>query len=484
MCAGDDHTCPQFELHRQKLLDDLDAERRSFLKSAFAAGGGAAAAWAATGGTLISPAAAQSTAPQPGRPTYHYLPATADTVHWGYFSKLLKPQLEVDSGDYVTIEALTHHANDDAERMVKGDPGAESVFLWTKEKKGVNRRGAGPVDGKLLGRGAGEGFGVHICTGPVFVRGAEPGDILEVRIIDVKPRPCANPAYAGKAFGSNAAAWWGFHYKELLTEPKPREVMHHLRDRRLRAAQLGPGGLQFPLDAADRSVRRGAQDDRLSGRAGRPHHRAGEPRHPQERADSDPTAFRRNGPSPPRRRTSSTRSRPVISAATWTTGASARARPCTIRSRCRARCSRSAIPTPRRAIRNCAAPPSSARSPAPSSSCCTRRTTLTDSLAGLDYPLLETQDEWVLHGFSFANYLAELGPNAQQDIYTKSSIDLALKDAFRKMRAFLMTTKGLTEDEAISLISVAVDFGVTQVVDGNWGIHAIVKKSLFAGASA
>jgi hypothetical protein len=87
------------------------------------------------------------------------------------------------------------------------------------------------------------------------------------------------------------------------------------------------------------------------------------------------------------------------------------------------------------------------------------------SLAELDYPLLETQDEWVLHGFSFANYLAELGPTAQQDIYTKSSIDLALKDAFRKMRAFLMTTKGLSEDEAVSLISIAVDFGVTQVVD-------------------
>ena len=47
------------------------------------------------------------------------------------------------------------------------------------------------------------------------------------------------------------------------------------------------------------------------------------------------------------------------------------------------------------------------------------------------------------------------------------------------MRDFLMSTKGLTEDEAISLISIGVDFGVTQVVDGNWGIHAIVKKSLF-----
>ena len=40
MCSGDDQTCPQFELHRQKLLEDLDGERRSFLKSAFVAGGG------------------------------------------------------------------------------------------------------------------------------------------------------------------------------------------------------------------------------------------------------------------------------------------------------------------------------------------------------------------------------------------------------------------------------------------------------------
>jgi acetamidase/formamidase len=112
-----------------------------------------------------------------------------------------------------------------------------------------------------------------------------------------------------------------------------------------------------------------------------------------------------------------------------------------------------------------------------------KKSTLTGSLSTLDYPLLETQDEWVLHGFSFANYLAELGANAQQEIYNKSSIDLALRDAFHKMRAFLMNTKGLSEDEAISLISVAVDFGVTQVVDGNWGIHAILKKNLFAGVS-
>jgi acetamidase/formamidase len=44
-----------------------------------------------------------------------------------------------------------------------------------------------------------------------------------------------------------------------------------------------------------------------------------------------------------------------------------------------------------------------------------------------------------------------------------------------------MTTQGLSEDEAISLMSIAVDFGVTQVVDGNWGVHAVIKKSIFAG---
>src|SRR6266566_703358 len=109
---------------------------------------------------------------------------------------------ELDDISYVCQERRRDEAHDETSIA---HPGAESVFLWTKDKKGVDRRGAGPVDGKLLGRGSGEGFGVHICT----VRGGELGDILEVRIMDVKPRPCVNPAYAGKAFGSNAAAWWG-----------------------------------------------------------------------------------------------------------------------------------------------------------------------------------------------------------------------------------------------------------------------------------
>jgi acetamidase/formamidase len=484
MCAGDDHNCPQFELHRQKLLDDLDAERRNFLKSAFLAGGGAAAAWAASGGTLITPAAAQSAVPRPGQPTYHYLPATADTVHWGYFSKLLKPQLEIDSGDYVTIEALTHHANDDAERMVKGDPGAESVFLWTRDRKGVNRRGAGPVDGKLLGRGSGEGFGVHICTGPVYVRGAEPGDILEVRIIDVKPRPCANPAYAGKSFGSNAAAWWGFHYKELITEPKPREVctIYEIDTSGQRnwaqavynfrwTPQTDPFGvvhntIDYPGVPVDHKTIQENHGILKNVRIPiRPHFGVmGVAPKEADVVDSIPPGYFGGNMDNWRIGKGATMYYPI------------------------------AVPGGLFSIGDSHASQGDSEMCGTAIECSLtgtfqlilhKKNSLADSsLAELDYPLLETQDEWVLHGFSFANYLAELGPNAQQDIYMKSSIDLALKDAFRKMRSFLMTTKGLSEDEAISLISVAVDFGVTQVVDGNWGIHAIVKKSLFAGASA
>jgi acetamidase/formamidase len=478
MCTGDDHTCPDFELHRQKLLDDLDSERRSFLKSAFLAGGGAAAAFAGAG-TLATPASAQT---KPGQPTYHYLPANSDTVHWGYFSKLLKPQLEVDSGDYVTIEAVTHHAGDDIERLVKGDPGVESIYLWTKEKKGVNRRGAGPVDGKLLGRGSGEGFGVHICTGPVFVRGAEPGDILEVRIIDVKPRPCANPAYPGKSFGSNAAAWWGFHYNDLITEPKPREVLtiYEIDTSGQRnwaqavynfrwVPQTDPFGvvhkiIDYPGVPVDHATVQETHGILKNVRIPiRPHFGVmGLAPKEADVVDSIPPGYFGGNIDNWRIGKGATIYYPVaVPGGLFSVGDSHAAQGDS--ELCGTAIEMSLTGTFQLVLH--------------------KKDKLSGSLAGLNYPLLETQDEWVLHGFSFANYLEELGPTAQQDIYKKSSIDLALRDAFRKMRTFLMTTKGLSEDEAISLISIAVDFGVTQVVDGNWGIHAIVKKNLFAGTA-
>jgi hypothetical protein len=133
--------------------------------------------------------------------------------------------LTVKSGDIVTVETLTQHATDDYNRMALGDAAAESVVGWTKEMKNIDRRGGGPMDASIYGRGAGEGFGVHICTGPIAIEGATPGDVLEIEILDVTPRLSQSPDYAGRSFGSNAAVWWGFHYKDLLTEPRPRETV-------------------------------------------------------------------------------------------------------------------------------------------------------------------------------------------------------------------------------------------------------------------
>ncbi len=484
MCSGDDKNCPEYEKHKREFMGELDHERRSFMKSAFATAGGTAALGAG-GISLVTPTmSAAAEKHQPSDRSYHHLPATADTVHWGYFSKNLKPQVEIDSGDFVTIEALTHHANDDAERMIKGDPGAESVYLWTKDKKGVDRRGAGPMDASLYGRGAGEGLGVHICTGPVYIRGAEPGDVLEVRIIDVAPRGSRNPKYAGKAFGSNAAAWWGFHFKDLITEPKEREVITIYEvdatgERNWAQAaynfqwtpQTDPYGVVHktidypgvPVDHATVKENHGILNGiRIPIR---PHFGViGLAPKEADMVDSIPPSYTGGNIDNWRIGKGATMYYPVaVDGGLLSVGdphaSQGDSELCGTAIECSLNGTFQLILHKKADLAGTA-------------------------LEELDYPMLETQDEWLVHGFSFANYLAELGEKAQSDIYSKSSVDLALRDAFRKMRHFLMNTKGLTEDEAISLITVGVDFGITQVVDGNWGVHAVIRKDIFAGVPA
>jgi hypothetical protein len=50
--------------------------------------------------------------------------------------------------------------------------------------------------------------------------------------------------------------------------------------------------------------------------------------------------------------------------------------------------------------------------------------------------LIETESEWVIMGFSHPDYLKELGEDAQSEVYKKSSIDGAMRDAFARRAAF------------------------------------------------
>lgn len=55
----------------------------------------------------------------------------------------------------------------------------------------------------------------------------------------------------------------------------------------------------------------------------------------------------------------------------------------------------------------------------------------------------------------------------------------ATKMALREMIDFLVTEKHLSRDDAYMLSSVAADLEITQLVDGNKGVHAMIAKSIF-----
>jgi acetamidase/formamidase len=106
---------------------------------------------------------------------------------------------------------------------------------------------------------------------------------------------------------------------------------------------------------------------------------------------------------------------------------------------------------------------------------------LPKKVATVDFPLLETSDKFVVHGFAYSNYLDQL-PDASTIFQEGASLDKAMADCFIKTRNWLMDVMDLTEEEVIALMSTAVDFGITQVVDGNWGVHADIDKWIFSDA--
>ena len=88
----------------------------------------------------------------------HRLDATVETVHWGYFDAKLAPRLEIESGDTVVIDTVSGWPEVAPDKALYR---AEHYRIATTLKPAM---------------------GSHILTGPIAVRGAHPGDTLEVRI--------------------------------------------------------------------------------------------------------------------------------------------------------------------------------------------------------------------------------------------------------------------------------------------------------------
>jgi len=97
----------------------------------------------------------------------HHLAPTPKTVTWGYFDAKTPPVLRVHSGDNVDIETLVAAVPAQLEAAgIKRDQIQPALLEIDRE---VKDRGEVP----------------HILTGPVYVEGAEPGDVLEVKILSI-----------------------------------------------------------------------------------------------------------------------------------------------------------------------------------------------------------------------------------------------------------------------------------------------------------
>src|SRR6201991_5337256 len=170
--------------------------RRAFLRAATAvtaAGGvGMIAACDATSAPATASQTGGATVPdtplQPGSGPIdgdHYLQSTPDTVRWGYVPAIgAAPSLTVASGATVTIDTVSHEG-------ILEDQGRDPVAYFGGH--GVAQDGV-LTDAVAIARDytrTPRNFdvdGPHVITGPVFVEGAEPGDVLKVETLSAVPR--------------------------------------------------------------------------------------------------------------------------------------------------------------------------------------------------------------------------------------------------------------------------------------------------------
>jgi acetamidase/formamidase len=171
---------------------------------------------------------------------YHVLPATLETTQWGWLDPNEPPKLVVNSGDVVAVETMMHAHN----KIQPGTTMEEIVAL----------------------RKANPGGGPHSLTGPIYVNGAEPGDVMEIRILKIVPKAFGtNFNLPGKEFPTIGA---------LASEMPDGFVKYFYLDWDKRQTEFKPGIaidlLPFPgtlavgIDPKDPSPRKGGSTDPMA----------------------------------------------------------------------------------------------------------------------------------------------------------------------------------------------------------------------------
>ena len=110
----------------------------------------------------------------------HFVPSRPDTLTWGWFPTDAPPVLTIQSSETVRIDTLSHAgATQDAHPETSlGELGVEPDEILQDVLDFWASRAERPRDGRSG----------HVITGPIYVDGAEPGDMLEVEILELRTR--------------------------------------------------------------------------------------------------------------------------------------------------------------------------------------------------------------------------------------------------------------------------------------------------------
>lgn len=146
-------------------------------------------------------------------PSHHELPATPENIAWGYIDAARPAVLRVASGDTVQLASWA------AAREADLPP--DRSLVQEGHLEAMRRCPPGPTS--------------HMITGPVHVEGAEPGDVLQIDILEVTPIDS-----------------WGWTAIKPLMGTLPLEfdslsIIHPSIDRE-RGTALLPWGKELPLD--------------------------------------------------------------------------------------------------------------------------------------------------------------------------------------------------------------------------------------------
>src|SRR5215831_5581446 len=179
--------------------------------------------WTAVGMVALVSSAAGQSAPAAIKPDVT-LGSRPDTVVWGYLSARVAPALRIKSGTTVRIDTMSHQG-----LLTKDDP--VTFFGTAGIKPDEVLQDAKDIYAKVPHP---KGLGVHVLTGPIWIEGAAPGDMLEVRVVDLEFRV---------PYGVNNTGPGSGVLPTLVDKPTPRIIKTDLA----RKVAFLPGGIELPL---------------------------------------------------------------------------------------------------------------------------------------------------------------------------------------------------------------------------------------------